>query len=101
MGWQVHSPGQGGGADQHLQVTFGEHAFHQTAVRPQHASMVDPKTFGKHLLHLLVSGALDLKEVVREVSSKNIRKEKCLRECKGKQQARGFWVSKAGSPDPI
>lgn len=70
MGWQIHSPGQGGSTDQHLEVAFGEHALHQAAVRPQHASMVDPKAFWEHLLHLLVSGALDLKEVVREVSLK-------------------------------
>lgn len=63
MGWQIHSPGQGGSTDQHLEVAFGEHALHQAAVRPQHASMVDPKAFWEHLLHLLVSGALDLKVV--------------------------------------
>lgn len=60
MGWQVHSPGQGGGTDKHLEVPSRKHTLHEVAVRPQHACMVDPKTFWKHLLHLLVSGALDL-----------------------------------------
>lgn len=93
MGWQVHSPGQGGSADQHLQVPFGEHALHKAAVRSQHASMVDSKTFREHLFHLFVSGALDLKEVVREVHFK--KQEKCLRESEGKQQAKGFWALKS------
>lgn len=60
MSRQVHPPGQGGGAHQHLDVTLGEHALHQVAVGPQHASVVDPKTLGEHFFHLLVSGALDL-----------------------------------------
>lgn len=58
---QVHPPGQGGGAHQHLDVTLGEHALHQVAVRPQHASVVDSETLGEHFFHLLVSGALNLK----------------------------------------
>lgn len=62
MCWQVDSPGQGGGADQHLEVAFGKHALHQVSVRPQHPSMVDPKALWEHLLHLLVPGALDLEE---------------------------------------
>ena len=79
MGRQVHSPGQCGSADQHLEVAFGEHALHHTAVRTQHASMMDPKAFWEHLLHLLVSGALDLKEMDREVSFGQ-KRENCLRE---------------------
>lgn len=67
MSWQVHSPRQRGSTDQHLEVTFGEHTLHQAAVRPQHASMVDSKAFWEHLLHLLVSGALDLEGVERKV----------------------------------
>lgn len=74
MGRQIHSPGQGGSADQHLEVTFREHALHHTAVGPQHTSMVDSKAFWEHLLHLLVSRALDLKVVARKVSSKKGKK---------------------------
>lgn len=70
MGRQVDSPGEGGSTDQHLEVALGEHALHQAAVRPQHTSMMDPKAFWEHLLHLLISGALDLKEKVKGVSPK-------------------------------
>lgn len=62
VGWQVDSPGQGGGAHQHLEVASGEHALHQAAVGTQHTGVVDPKTIWEHLPHLLVSGALDLVE---------------------------------------
>lgn len=34
MGRKVYSPGQGGSADQNLDMTFGKHALHKTAVRP-------------------------------------------------------------------
>lgn len=69
---QVHSPGQGGGTDQDLEVASGEHALHQAAVRAQHASVVDAKTFRKHFFHLLVPGALDLKETVKEGVSEGV-----------------------------
>lgn len=58
--WKIHSPGKSGCTDQHLQEAFRKHGLHQIAVRPQHTSMMNPKAFWKHLLHLLVSGALDL-----------------------------------------
>lgn len=76
MGRQVDSPGQGGSADQHLEVTFREHALHHAAVRPQHTSMVDSKAFWEHLLHLLVSGALDLKEVARKEVARKVSSKK-------------------------
>lgn len=69
---QVHSPGQGGGTDQHLEVASGEHALHQAAVGAQHASVVDAETFRKHFFHLLVPGALDLKEMVKEGVSEGV-----------------------------
>lgn len=62
MGWQVDSPGQGSSTDQHLDMTFGEHALHKTAVRSQHASMMDSKAFREYFFHLFVSGALNLNE---------------------------------------
>ena len=62
VGGQVDAPGQRGGAAQHLQVAPGEHALHQAAVGSQHARVVDPKTVREELPHLLVPGALDLRE---------------------------------------
>lgn len=60
--WQVDSPGQGCGADQHLDVTSGEHALREVTVRAKHASVMDTKTFWEDLLHLFVPGALELRE---------------------------------------
>lgn len=57
---QIDPPGQSGCAHQDFEVTFGEHALHQAAVGAQHPGVMDPKTFWKHLPHLLVPGALDL-----------------------------------------
>lgn len=64
MGRQVYPPGQGGCADQHLEMAFREQALRQASVRPQHPSMMDPKAFWEHFLHLLVSRALDLEDMV-------------------------------------
>lgn len=88
---QVDPPGQGSCAHQHLDVTSGEHALHQAAVRAQHARVVDPEALGVHLLHLLVPGALDLNTSESKSESKgesesesadSTRRQEKLRKCR-------------------
>lgn len=71
VGRQVDSPGQGRSADQHLDVTSGEHALREVTVRAQHASVMDTETFREDLLHLFVPGALELREERHVTTGRN------------------------------
>lgn len=71
VGRQVDSPGQGRSADQHLDVTSGEHALREVTVRAQHASVMDTETFREDLLHLFVPGALELREEKHVTTGQN------------------------------
>jgi hypothetical protein len=70
MGWQIHSPCQGGSAHQALDMPLAKVTLNQISVLTQHSSMMNGKAVREEFLQGSVPGFRDLLTVGGEETFK-------------------------------